>query len=106
MAGVHNYETRLLKRGSPDKRKAAAFTREAIPGNINVANLAASLEHAPQIFRRRPIREIVDFQGNHPVDAGRWPTVTHSSLSNVTSPVLVVRCVRLRGIFVDSCNDQ
>lgn len=47
-----NEECRRL----PDKREATTLARKTIPGDVNVADLAASLEHPPQIFRRRSIR--------------------------------------------------
>lgn len=72
-------------RDSPDEGKAATLAREAVARDVNVAHLAASLEHASQVLRRCSVREIVDFQGDHPVDAGRRPTVAHLAYSDVGS---------------------
>jgi len=61
----------------PDESEATAFAREAVARYINIADLATSLEYASEIFRCCPVREIIDFQGNHPIDTRRRSAVTH-----------------------------
>ena len=62
---------------SPHERKSTALSRKSVAGDVNISHLPAPLEHAPQVFRRGAVREVVYFQGDHAVDAGWRPTVTH-----------------------------
>lgn len=65
----------------PDESESSAFPREPVTRNVNVSNLATSLEHSSQVFRRRPIREVVDFQRHHAFDPRRRPAVAHRESS-------------------------
>lgn len=77
MLRTHSAPIIVTSDRSPDKCKAATFTREAISRDVNIADFTTTLEHAPKILRRCPICKIVDFQRNHPIDTRRRPTVTH-----------------------------
>lgn len=61
----------------PDECKSTTFSSKAISRDVNVADLTTSFEHASQILRRRSIRKIIHFQGNHPINTRRWSAVTH-----------------------------
>lgn len=44
----------------PHEGEAAALAGVPVPGNVDVAHLAAALEHPPQVVRRRAVRQVVD----------------------------------------------
>lgn len=71
-------------KASPDKSESPALPGKPIPRDVDVPDFAAALEHAPQILRRRPVRQVVHFQGHHSLDAGRRPPVTHFRLLKCT----------------------
>lgn len=65
------------KINEPNESESTAFPGKAISGDVNIAYFAASFKDTPQIFRRRTIRQIIDFKRNHAVYTWRWPPVTH-----------------------------
>lgn len=73
----HNEVRRAQSDHSPHKRKSTALSRKSVAGDVNIAHLPAPLEHAPQVFRRGAVREVVYFQGHHAIDAGWRSAVTH-----------------------------
>jgi len=77
MLHTHGASTAVTSDRSPDKCEAATFAREAIAGDINIADFTTTLEHAPKILRRCPVCKIVDFQRDHPIDTRRRSTITH-----------------------------
>jgi len=61
----------------PDKSEPSALSRKPITGNVDVSDFSTPLEHSPQVFGRRPVSEVVDFQGHHTLDARRRSAVAH-----------------------------
>jgi len=61
----------------PDKSEPSAFSRKTITGNVDVSDFSTSLEHSPQVFGRRPVGEVVDFQGYHTLNPRRRSAVAH-----------------------------
>lgn len=66
-----------MKSFLPDECKSSAFTCVPISGNINITHFATSLKYTPKIFWGRAVREIIHFQGYHPIYTGRRSPVTH-----------------------------
>lgn len=55
----------------------AALFGVAVPGDVDVPHAAVLLEHPSQGLGRRPVCQVVHFEGSHTVDVWRRPTVTH-----------------------------
>lgn len=61
----------------PDKSEPSALSRKPIAGNVDVSDFSTPLEHSPQVFGRRPVSEVVDFQGYHTLNPRRRSAIAH-----------------------------
>lgn len=57
--------------------KAAALLRVPVAGDVHVAHAPVLLEHAAKGLRRGSVRQVIHFEGGHPLHVWWRPTVTH-----------------------------
>jgi len=61
----------------PDKSEPSTLSRKTITGNVDVSDFSTPLKHSPQVFGRRPVGEVVNFQGYHTLNPRRRSAVAH-----------------------------
>lgn len=61
----------------PHESEPAALLGVPIPGDIHITHAAVLLKNAAQSLRRGSVREVVHFQGGHPLHVWRRPSVAH-----------------------------